>query len=412
MFKTICATAALLAFCLAASCGGGGGSSGSNGNGGSGGTQTTDSSHGTATCPAGNAIFSVTPVPMANIYVWEPLGNLNPSGHTFPTDHQYVYIQDPANPSGPVTVNVSAPADMRIFDLYSTTGAETGYTIFFQPCAQVIGRMSVASLSPDILAAAAGSINQNCMTYSPSQGSTLTQCEKSLTYDVKAGQTIGTIAKTGGFYALDFYLWDTRSPDIHFTDSAKFANFGGPPFTEPKIVAASDYYVASLAPAINAKLGGFMSTAIRTAAPLGGTIAIDVDGTARGYWFNPNQVYPPEIYHAALAPDNISPATLQAFSFGISQANIATVFSAQGFVGVFTPVTTGQVNRAFETVTSDGNTYCYETGSFGNSLNNRVVLLQMPDANTLKAEVLGPSVANCAAAQPWTFSSFAVTYKR
>src|SRR5262245_41430638 len=45
-----------------------------------------------ATCAPGTAVFTVPPVALNGVMGWVPLGNLNPPGHTFPTDHQYLYL--------------------------------------------------------------------------------------------------------------------------------------------------------------------------------------------------------------------------------------------------------------------------------------------------------------------------------
>ena len=54
-----------------------------------------------ASCGTNLTPFSVSPVAMADILGWVPLGNLGPPGHLFPTDHQYLYVN---NPDVPATV--------------------------------------------------------------------------------------------------------------------------------------------------------------------------------------------------------------------------------------------------------------------------------------------------------------------
>ena len=392
---------------LASACGGGGsgsssGSSSSVTPGGS--TSSSDASHGTASCPAGNAIFTTTPLPLSNVIGWVPLGAMEPPGHAFPTDHQYLYYVSPSNP-GNTTLNAVAPSDLRIWMIYQDTGAQNEISIWIQPCAQIIGRLgSLTGLSTD-LAAAAGPINQSCQGFGSYQ-----QCQKMLTYDVKAGQVIGTINSATEF-ALDWWLWDSRATPIHLTDPAKFTSGPQTGFTAANIVPASAYFMAAVAAQIAPKIGSFDGTQQRMIAPVDGTLAVDVDGTARGYWFNPNQPYPPDNDQAALAPDNITPNTTEVFSLGVSQANISQG-GGSGARGAFTPVLSGLVNRAFETVTPDGNIYCYNPVIENTAGQSGLIILQMPDANTLKIEVQALTGGNCAAAQPWAFTGNAVTYKR
>lgn len=400
---------ALILALLATACGGGGGggtSSSSNNSsvtpGGS--SSSSDSSHGTATCQGGNAVFTTTPLPLNNVIGWVPLGAMEPPGHAFPTDHQYLYYGSPSTP-GNTTLNVVAPSDLRIWMIYQDTGAQNTFDIWIEPCAQVIGRLgSLTGLASDV-AAAAGAINQSCQGFGSYQ-----QCQKALTYDVKAGAVIGTI-NSATEYALDWWLWDSRATPIHLTDPAKFTSGPQPGFTAANIVPASAYFTAAVAAQIAPKVGSFDGTQQRTTAPVDGTLAVDVDGTARGYWFNPSQPYPPDNYHAALAPDNITPSTTEVFSLGVSQANISQG-GGSGVRGAFTPVLSGLVNRAFETVTSDGNIYCYTPVIENTAGQSGLIILQMPDANTLKIEVQALTGGNCAAAQPWAFTSNAVTYKR
>jgi hypothetical protein len=392
---------------LLTACGGAGGSSGGGGGGGvggggaisPGGSTTTDTSHGTAACATGSAVFSVSPIALGSVTGWVPLGNMEPPGHTFPTDHQYLYFANPSS-STAATVPVVAPSDMRIWMIYQTTGSEPQYSIWMQPCAQVIGRLgSITSLSSD-LAVAAGPINQNCQTSAAG-----TQCQTELQYDVKAGQVIGSISTTTA-YALDFWLWDSRATPIQFADPARFTAGPEPGFSEANIVPASAYYTAAVTPQIDAKLGAFDGSFTRTVAPIGGTIQVDVNGTARGYWFNPTEPYPPETFHAALAQDNIQPNTTEVVSLGISQINAGALRLA------FTPVLSGQINRAFETVTADNNVYCYEGIAENTNGAIRLVWLQMLNATTLKIEELGPTFVSCAGSVPWIFSANAVTYVR
>lgn len=396
---------------LVSACGGGGGGGGSNGGGGGGSSVTpggsstsTDSSHGTAACQAGNAVFSVSPLPLSSVIGWVPLGAMEPPGHTFPTDHQYLYYVNPGSP-GNTTLNVVAPSDIRIWLIYQDTGSSNEYSIWMQPCAQIIGRLgSLTGLSSD-LSAAAGPINQSCQT-----SGTFTQCQKALTYDVKAGQVIGTINSVTE-YALDWWLWDTRAAPINFVDSGEFQGGPEPGFTEAAIVPASAYFTAAMTPQIDAKLGSFDGNQPRTVAPVDGTIAVDVANTARGYWFNASQPYPPENYQAALAPDNITPNTTEVISLGVSQTNFSNG-GGSGVRGNFTPVTTGLINRAFETVTADGNIYCYNPVIENQAGQSGLIILQMPTTTTLKIEVQALTGGSCTASQPWAFTSNAITYKR
>ena len=89
--RTLVLPALVLAFVTSA-CGGGGGSSSMT----PGGSTSNDASHGTADCQAGNAVFNTSPLPLSSVIGWVPLGAMEPPGHTFPTDHQYLYYANPS----------------------------------------------------------------------------------------------------------------------------------------------------------------------------------------------------------------------------------------------------------------------------------------------------------------------------
>ncbi len=394
---------ALAAVALLANCGGGGGAGGSTGNNGSTSNSGGIFSSGMAACPAGTDIFTVPPVALDQVKGWEPLGHMNPSAHTFPTDHQYLYTTAFGQPNNPqLSIPVVAPSDIRITHLYkgSSGGGAADYSVFFQPCADLGARFGhVVTLTPELLAAA-GPITQNCRTYQASPGIDTTLCESStFKFDVKAGQRIGTLGG-GVSITLDWWLQDRRLAPLFFANPARFGTSNGNDgFDTFHIVPATAYYTPAVAAQIAAKLGRFDGSVQRTTAPTGGTIVVDVAGTARGYWFNPSQPYPPESSHAALVPDYVTPNTLQVFSLGVSQ-------STGSLLATFVPTMNGTVNRAFESVTADGQVYCYEPLE-----GQRIVLVSLTDATTLKVEVR-PGISSCAAAASYVMTAGAATYKR
>ena len=377
---------------LLAACSGGGSGGNSSGQ--------FDDSLGLTSCPANNQVFSVSPLAIDKVEYWQPLGHLSPPAHTFPTDHQYVTLYQTSG-SAPL-LPLLAPGDIRVFLITSSkVGAVTDYSIFFQPCGDVRARFGhVTSLTPE-LAAAAGPFDQSCTTYSPAPNTSTTYCSsRTFRFDLKAGTQMGT-AK-----GVDFWLQDRRIPSLHFTNSSHFATENG--FDTFHTVAASDYFTPSAYAQIQPKIGGvdprtYSGSIYRTKAPLGGTIGVDVDSTAMGYWFNAKQAYPPESYHASLVPDSLMPDMLQVFSVGVSQPNSTT----EAIIGTFTPTTSGKVNRSFDSVTADGSIYCYEITFHMGS----VFLLQLTNANTLRLEFRnGPTT--CAQNSPYTFTANSFDYVR
>ena len=402
----------IIAITLAAiltACGGGGGGESNNLGAAS---PNTGNAAGLSACPPGNALFSIPPVALSNVVGWEPLGPMSPPSHTFPTDHQYLYVANPTpNGSLPQTrpsYPLIAPANIRVVMLASGTISASGvtdYSIYFQPCADVAGQFGHVGTLSGPLAALVNTINQRCNTYEPAPGFPVTQCQSSnLAIDIPAGTQIGTVGD-GGSIALDWWLQDRRLSPLHFANATRFS-VRPDNFDTAHTVGASDYFTPSMANQIAAKVGRFDGAIKRTLLPLGGSIAVDVDATARGYWFKSGQPYPPESSHAALVPDYVTPDSVQVFSLGVSQATVGSRLQ------VFAPTRSGTINRAFESITADGNTYCYEFNSnlfFGNAAN--IILVQLVNTTTLKIEVQ-PQFTRCTAAAPYTFSANSIIYER
>jgi hypothetical protein len=353
-------------------------------------------------CGTKTALLTVTPIPLSFINGWVPLGQMAPSGHTFPTDHQYLYINGGVGVTTYRTPTLVAPTDMYVTYIHAGTTTPPGlsdYTIEFSVCTELYEQFGhVASIAPSLLAQA-GAIDQGCQTYSPSPGTDVTTCEtKQLAIAVHAGDAIGT---AGGdpphSIALDFSFWDSRVPANSFANSSRWpkTNDG---FDSYHVVPASDYFAEPVKSQVTALLGTYDGSVHRTIAPTGGTIAVDIAGTAMGHWFNPTQPVNPETPHLAIAPDNVSPDRV-GFSIGLSLPGWTLGLQE------FTPVNTGNVNRNPGQVTADGNIYCYE------SPGNWILLLRMPSATTLQLEGR-PGAAGCAAAQPWTFTGASFTYSR
>lgn len=408
-FKFILFTIGFTLVALLTACGGGG--AGGSNNLGVANPNTTNVA-GLFECPPGNAIFSIPPVALANVVGWEPLGHLSPPSHTFPTDHQYLYVANPSlNGSLPQTrpsYPLIAPANIRVVMIASSTNSTSGttdYSIYFQTCADVAGQFGHVGTLAGPLAALVSTISQHCNIYEPAPGFPVMQCQSgNLSIDISAGTQIGTVGD-GGSLALDWWLQDRRVLPLHFANAPRFS-VRPDSFDIAHTVGASDYFIPSMASQIAAKMGRFDGAMKRTFLPLGGSIAVDVDATARGYWFKNGQPYPPESSHAALVPDYVTPDSVQVFSLGISQANVGSRLQT------FAPISSGSVNRAFETVTADGNTYCYEFNSnlfFGNAAN--IILVQLVNSTTLRIEV-SPQFTRCTAATPYNFSVNAVTYQR
>lgn len=351
-------------------------------------------------CNSGTAIFSVSPIALNDVVGWVPLGNLNPPAHTFPTNHQYLYH---TNPGGGVlhSVAVVAPGNITVTRARSTTYSSDGhsdYSLDFTACREVSGNFGHIATIDASLASQLGPFDQGCNSYSPEPGLTVTSCgSKKVSIALAAGAPIGTAGGTPGVYGIDFGLWDTRVTATVFANPSQWST-SSDHLDDYHVVAASDYFAEPMRSAVAARLGSGDGTQLRTVAPLGGTIAVDLAGTAQGYWFKPGQPHFPESPHLAFVPDNVNP-TRMVLSIGTSQPGIPS----GGWS--FLPASSGLVNRAPASITADGQLRCADLVA------GRIALLQLTGAAALRVETRGPGTS-CAAQLPWSFSAQAVDYQR
>ncbi|MEO6879101.1 MAG: hypothetical protein ABI205_11520 [Gemmatimonadaceae bacterium] len=358
---------------------------------------------GAVSCGTTKEVFRQSPVAISDIIGWVPLGTMSPPGHTFPTDHQYIYVSNPTFGEPRHEVNIVAPGDMIITKAHlgTTTPGGSDYTIEFSPCAQVYGQFGhVLTIAPGILGQL-GAFDQYCNTYSPSPGSSVSTCEsKFVTIKVRAGDVIGTAGGPSPHsLALDFWLWDARVPSIAYANPGHWPVSTDDRFDSFHVVAASEYFAEPANSAIAPHVGSYDGLTRRTALPPGGTIAVDVPGTMMGFWFNPSQPSYPETVHLAIAPDNVFPNRI-ILSIGLSQPGWNLGY------GWFAPTDTGTVNRNPAQITADGRIYCFESpGSWA-------VLGQLIDATTVRMEYVQHNVTTCAQAQPWTFTAAKFDYTR
>jgi hypothetical protein len=341
------------------------------------------------------------PLAASAIAGWVPLGNLNPPGHTFPTDHQYIYLNGFSSTAGSGEIPLLSPGNVIVTSVkitrYSSGSPAADYAITFFACKEVRGEFGhVRSLSPS-LAAKVGAIDQFCNSYSPNPGLTVEQCySKSIEVNIANGDAMGTAA------GLDLSLFDNRVPSISYVSPSRWtATPDG--FDHFHVVPFTDYLAEPAYSTARALLGQFDGKIKRTIEPVGGTLATEVAGTAQSAWFAAGQPTYPESPHLAILPDNVDP-TRVGVSIGTSQPG----FPSQSYT--FTPSSNGTVNRAPSQITPGPTLYCWELGFFGNAPVGAVIV-QLTDANTLKMDGRY-GATSCASIQPWALSANTFTYTR
>jgi hypothetical protein len=333
-------------------------------------------------------LLSVTPMALSDIREIAPLGNLNPPGHTFPTDHIYFY------PTIGPAVPIASPGAIRITQAMVQKRTGNGqpelddYGLDFYPCTtQHFYFAHLASLAPS-LATELGSLEGSCNAPYMTGGFTYTQCRKNVSVELAPGASIGTAGgPTEG--ALDLGLIDHAAAPLAFVDPARV--------NDNTLHAACpvDAFVTDVRDSLLVRMA--VNGVQRTIPPLCGTVMQDVVNTAQGRWYFDATAQ--EDHHLALVHQNWDP-TIGAFSIGTSVPGTgATVL-------MFTPAATGRVNRDFNVVSADGKIYCYQLTNFTGH-----VFAQLVSASQVKIEVFG-SGATCGDSTTWAFTGSAATFAR
>ncbi len=326
-------------------------------------------------CGGKKEFFTVSHIPISELQNIVPLGNLNPSGHTFPTNHLYFHLKGFSGGELASNAQVIAPGDIFITRIGSSEYTMRGrniqdYKLDFTVCAEVRGYfIHLTSLSEKLLQ----NFEQpdNCEEYDTG-GIHYKNCEKDFYFSpifLAGGEHIGT---AGG--SSDFGLADLRTQELAYANPKRW-------YEDPlHRVCPLDYFTANVGAQLKFLLGS--GDAKRTIEPICGEVAQDKAGTAQGVWFvkGTSNTYP-EDQHISLVHDNINP--LQGvFSVGTSMSKSGLSPGAYYFI----PEGSGLVNRDFMDVKPDGNVYCYETEAKFGGKSSFIILMQLATPTTLTVE--------------------------
>lgn len=331
-----------------------------------------------------STLLTVSPVALSSINWMIPLGNLNPTAHTFPTDHIYFVLSQSSALVAPGAVRVT-----EVMRQQSSQGSTVNYDygIEFYPCRDVRMAFShVSALSTDFAARVGSFDSAACGAPYSTGGWNFVQCRKRVSIDLTAGAALGSKSNE---VTLDWFASDMSAPAQTLTRAPNGSS------DATHVVCPVNYMTASAAAPLLALFGG--QNARRTVAPVCGSIQSDIVGTAMGRWYNgTSDMQDP---HLALAPSNVDPS-VQAFSVGTS------IPTAAGRVWTFTPTSTGRLNRDFQQVTPDGQVYCYNTVS-GNAGS---FLLRLESSTSLRVEYRNGVCSGDV--NTWAFSAAAVMFSR
>ncbi|MBI2650402.1 hypothetical protein HYX04_03745, partial [Candidatus Woesearchaeota archaeon] len=266
---------------------------------------------GTPSCGDKKELFTVSHIPISELQNIVPLGNLNPSGHTFPTNHLYFHLKGFSGDESSSNAPVVSPGNLWVTRIGSSEYTMKGrqikdYKLDFTVCTEVRGYfIHLTSLSEKLLQSFAQP--DNCEEYDTG-GIHYKNCEKDFYFSpvsVAGGEPIGTASGSS-----DFGLADLRTQELVYANPKRW-------YEDPlHRVCPLDYFTVNIEAQLKSLLGS--SDVKRTAEPVCGEVAQDNPGTAQGVWFvkGASNTYP-EDPHLALVHDNIDPAK-GVFSVGTS----------------------------------------------------------------------------------------------
>jgi hypothetical protein len=325
--------------------------------------------------------FTAYPANMTRIRTITPLGNLNPPGHTFPTDHMYFNSLNSSE-----GFQVFAPGDITItrlgrvnYNPPQVLNITDDYTIEFRVCRELTGKFGhVNDLSQLLWSKISpfGSAGDQVQTWTVASR-IYTAYQKDVNIAVTAGDLLG-IAGIGGGY--DFWLKDTRVTLLWVNQdwSREFQN----------TVSPLDYFTPSLKAVMDTYLRYWDLTHV-VPANYSGKVDFDVAGTAQGIWvrgdYSPSGSTRAEDIGLALVYSNFN-ASKAAISIGIAGASSGT-YAWDENAYTFTPAHSGYGNRDFDEVTPGGSIYYYFCEQFGSpGAFTKAILLKMDDTSHVRVQ--------------------------
>lgn len=339
------------------------------------------------------AFFTVSPITSKDFYGIVPIGTLSPTGHTFPSPHLYFHVRrsDPKNfDSVPVEVPAVSPGNIRVTKISLIEAINrpdfTDSYVEFSVCKEIRGYFDhVKKLSSKLQnaydSAKAIACNEYSQSYQALGTIQMKKCDKLVSVDLNAGETLGIAGGSKGQMVFDFGAIDYRNKPHVFANSSRW-------YYRPEILyitCALDYFSSPLKESLKNRLGQSDMSVKRTIEPICGTVAQDKPGTAQGIWVvKGTGAIGHEGSHLSLAHDNVDPK-VGVFSVGTSMEKGGLKFGKY----TFTPQHSGFVDREFSEVTASNEVFCYELYDDWyprRRIKDTVLLIQLTSPTKLRME--------------------------
>ncbi len=340
-----------------------------------------------------------------------PLGNLGPPGHTFPTSHMYFGVETIWGDAGegpfgdgqifpPNPVYAIAAGQLISISVSSTTtslsGQEVNYTEYgldVAVCEGVRVRYGhVGPVSDRILASIADLDGFHCNAYSTGAFA-VDSCTYSPGLELVAGEQIGF--NSGRAAALDIGAFDITTESVNFLHPELYGE------EATGSVCVLDLYPDEQRSAMLPLLGD--NNGLRTADPICGVLYYTVPGTLQGNWFNEIGTFTQEDKNIAFVYDEVLP--------DVPVISIGFVPGIESYAHRFTPRERGRINLPFVDVEAGAGVYCYQdfVDDFGRPGPATHLLVEVPETGRLlvRAEV----GAECGS-DPWQIGADATEFVR
>lgn len=350
-------------------------------------------------CPEGT-LFTSYVVHPDSIFSIEALGSTNPPGHTFPSDHMGIYLKYDEF-DHPYTVNVYCPGDLRLARVRAVEHLVEGITDFafdFEACPDIIHIIGHVGALDEYLFA--GYMDLGTWDFEEEYetgGETFRVSSIQPDWEVSAGTRIGI----AGIYqyqgGLDYGMYDYTRSSATSANPPRWGDYG-----YLKAFSPLEYYADGT---LKDQLAALVTrqTFPGDEHPYG-QVMQDEPGTARGCWFFPGGGFPPEDAHLALVEWNTQP-DVRTFSVGDQVSSLQP-----GIYPVYEPQTADLLDRAFETITPDGEVYGFHVGPDWTPGGwTGTILLHMPDASTLWIEGFEETIED---PEEWLFTRDMTVFKR
>ncbi len=300
--------------------------------------------------------FSVSPIDMSKLAEIYALGNTAPPGHTLPTEHMYFHI----SPGGSTTTitDLRAPGDIYLISVSGPSNLDIvpgndDFSMGFALCKDVFGYYNhVKTLSDEIKSVVR---SQSCES-----------CSKRFVYKISAGTVIGGVGHLQGNFDLGAYDYRTKN---NFANPSRYGDVSATGFGRPRsfhIMCPLDLYTEP----VKSQLFGKITRTDKAC----GIVMQDISGTLQGNWFygSGTTIYKPEDWekHLAFVYDNKDPSKAVVVIGGV-------IASAKKIM--FSPQTSGTINRKFSDVKPGSDIYCYHA-------DGEKVLVQMNSETAIKIE--------------------------